>query len=114
MSDFADRVAALPPEKRILLERRLKSKSRESSPAQIISRQQDGDTYPLSFAQERLWFLDQLQPGSSIYNLYTAVRIPGLLNVVALERSLNEIVQRHETLRTTFVSVAGEASSPRA
>ena len=58
---------------------------------------------PLSFAQERLWFLDQLTPGTAAYNVPTAVRLQGRLDVAALERSLNEIVRRHEILRTTFV-----------
>jgi amino acid adenylation domain-containing protein len=64
---------------------------------------------PLSFAQQRLWFLDQLEPGSAVYNVPNAVRISGPLNVTALERSLNEIVTRHEILRTTFSTVEGEA-----
>jgi amino acid adenylation domain-containing protein len=62
---------------------------------------------PLSFAQTRLWFLEQLQPGSA-YNIAAAVRLMGSLHVAALEQSLNEIVQRHETLRTTFTTLSGE------
>jgi acyl carrier protein len=57
---------------------------------------------PLSFAQQRLWFLGQLMPDSSVYNMPTAVRFTGLLNVPALENSLGEIVRRHEALRTIF------------
>jgi amino acid adenylation domain-containing protein len=60
---------------------------------------------PLSFAQQRLWFLDQLAHGSPFYNLSAALRFKGQLNVLALEQSLNEIIKRHEVLRTTFVSV---------
>ena len=64
---------------------------------------------PLSFAQERLWFLDQLEPDSPLYNVPFAVRIEGPLELVTLERSLNEVVRRHEVLRTTFaVSPGGE------
>jgi thioesterase domain-containing protein len=63
---------------------------------------------PLSFAQERLWFLDQLEPGTAAYNIPFAFWITGPLNVSALERSLNEILQRHEALRTTFSSVEGK------
>ncbi|HEV2733291.1 MAG TPA: amino acid adenylation domain-containing protein, partial [Longimicrobiaceae bacterium] len=56
----------------------------------------------LSFAQERLWFLDQLEPGSAFYNLPFALRLRGALDVDALERSLGEIVRRHDVLRTVF------------
>ena len=59
---------------------------------------------PLSFSQERLWFLYQLQQDSSTYNVSFAFRLQGLLNVSALEHSLNEIIQRHEALRTTFLA----------
>ncbi len=62
---------------------------------------------PLSFAQQRLWFIDQLDPGNSAYNIPAAVRLRGALNLVALERSVNEIVKRHEALRTTFPTVDG-------
>ncbi|HKU72542.1 MAG TPA: non-ribosomal peptide synthase/polyketide synthase, partial [Pyrinomonadaceae bacterium] len=64
----------------------------------------------LSFAQQRLWFLNQLEPESAVYNLPIALRLRGLLNVDALERSLCEVVRRHETLRTTFVMREGEPS----
>ena len=63
---------------------------------------------PLSYAQRRLWFLDQFQPGSAFYNLPGAVRLRGALDVKAFERSLNEVVRRHEILRTTFKTVEGE------
>ncbi|MFL5348129.1 MAG: amino acid adenylation domain-containing protein, partial [Hyalangium sp.] len=57
---------------------------------------------PLSFAQQRLWFLDQLEPNNAAYNMPTAVRLDGALDLAALERSFNELVRRHESLRTTF------------
>ncbi|MEH2230338.1 MAG: non-ribosomal peptide synthase/polyketide synthase [Nostoc sp.] len=64
----------------------------------------------LSYAQQRLWFLDQLQPNSALYNIPIALRLAGTLNVVALEESLREIIHRHEALRTNFVTVDGKAS----
>jgi amino acid adenylation domain-containing protein len=65
--------------------------------------------FPLSFAQQRLWFLDQLEPNRSVYNMPSAFRLKGRLDIPALEQSLNEIVRRHEALRTTFSMVDGEA-----
>jgi amino acid adenylation domain-containing protein/non-ribosomal peptide synthase protein (TIGR01720 family) len=64
---------------------------------------------PLSFAQQRLWFMDQLEPGSTFYNEPMAVRLEGQLNVKTLQRTLGEIVRRHEVLRTTFAVVDGKA-----
>ncbi|MEH2128463.1 amino acid adenylation domain-containing protein [Nostoc sp.] len=74
-------------------------------PVEKVTRE---DNLPLSFAQQRLWFLDQLQPGSSAYNLSRAVQLKGQLNITALEQSFNEIICRHEALRTIFVSGNGE------
>ncbi len=76
-----------------------------SRPLLPISR--DG-TLPLSFAQQRLWFLDQLVPNNAFYNTPAALRLVGSLNLAALEETFNEIVRRHEALRTTFVTVQGQ------
>ena len=65
---------------------------------------------PLSFAQQRLWFIDQLEPNSSAYNMPAAYRLTGQLNITALEQSLNEIIRRHEVLRMTFPAVNGQPS----
>ncbi|MEM7349676.1 MAG: non-ribosomal peptide synthase/polyketide synthase, partial [Acidobacteriota bacterium] len=70
----------------------------------------NGRQAPLSFAQERLWFLDQLAPGSPAYNMPLAVRLEGPLASNALERALHEIVRRHEVLRTRFVDRDGSPS----
>jgi len=67
-----------------------------------------GNVAPLSFAQQRLWFLDQLQPGSHAFNVPTALRVSGPLQVAVLERCLSELVRRHEVLRTTVTLVADE------
>jgi amino acid adenylation domain-containing protein len=64
---------------------------------------------PLSFSQQRLWFLDQYEPNSSVYNLPSVVRLRGSLDIGALEWSLNEIIRRHESLRTAFSMVGGAA-----
>src|SRR6266536_1335409 len=64
--------------------------------------------FPASFAQQRLWFLEQLDPGKSVYHLLCAVRFENALNLHALEQALNEIVRRHESLRTSFVTVDGQ------
>ncbi|GAB1539220.1 hypothetical protein NUACC21_18860 [Scytonema sp. NUACC21] len=64
--------------------------------------------FPASFAQQRLWFLDQLLPGNVIYNVPTVIRLTGSLNLWALEQTFNEIVHRHETLRTTFKMLDGQ------
>ncbi len=77
----------------------------QAPPLAPVSRDQQ---LPLSFAQQRLWFIDQLEPGSAAYNVPTAVRLSGDLQVEALTRTLSEILRRHEVLRTTFAVVDGE------
>jgi amino acid adenylation domain-containing protein len=72
----------------------------------ILPVPRNGDL-PLSFAQQRLWFFDQLAPGLPAYNIPAAVRLKGPFNLAALEQSLSEIVVRHESLRTTFGKVDG-------
>ena len=69
-----------------------------------------GDVYvlPMSFAQQRLWFLDQFEPDSPFYNIPTGIRFKGNLDRAVLERAINEVINRHETLRTTFESVENE------
>ncbi|MCY1078719.1 non-ribosomal peptide synthetase [Archangium lansingense] len=66
------------------------------------------DALPLSFAQQRLWFLDQLEPGSSAYNMPGALRLTGSLDGSALRRALTELVRRHEALRTAFHNADGQ------
>jgi amino acid adenylation domain-containing protein len=76
--------------------------------APLLRRAVREDGLLLSYAQQRLWFLDQLAPGSVAYNVPSAVRLKGRLDVEALRRTLDEVVRRHEVLRTTFVAVNGE------
>jgi amino acid adenylation domain-containing protein len=103
---------AFSSEKRELLELLLKEQEVGSAPAQAAvfhPIQIDGkDAFPLSFSQRRLWFLDQLEPGSAFYNFPLAVPFNNPVNTVVLEKAINEIVKRHEALRTIFTAVAGE------
>src|SRR5689334_1394539 len=96
MSSLENKSDLLPAEKRALLAELLRKKAGEIRQV------------PLSFAQQRLWFLDQLEPGSASYNISRAVRLKGQLDFQALQQALNAIVARHESLRTNFTSVDDE------
>src|SRR5262249_28745881 len=74
----------------------------------LEERGDEWSTFPLSFAQQRLWFLDRWEPASLAYNLPAALRLRGSLDVGALERSLGEITRRHEALRTIFLDIEGK------
>ncbi|MFP2932017.1 condensation domain-containing protein, partial [Pyxidicoccus sp. 3LG] len=103
MSDTKQQLAQLSPEQRAMLMRQLKQKgAKPSSRPPLTRRPENGAPPPLSFSQQRLWFLDQLEPGSSAYNMPVALQLDGVLRVDALERALSELVRRHESLRTTF------------
>ena len=107
-ADLQQRIARLSPEKRALLERRLLGGERAAS-YQAIPVQASRDRFPMSFAQQRLWVLDQIDPAGSLpYHLPRALRITGALDVEALQRALDTVVQRHEVLRTTF-AYAGDS-----
>ncbi|MEG4145747.1 amino acid adenylation domain-containing protein [Microcoleus sp. Pol12B5] len=87
----------------------LKAANRTSSftPTPIVPLGRDGNL-ALSFAQQRLWFLDQLVPNNPFYNVPAALRLTGSLNFSALQQTFNEIVRRHEALRTTLAVVSGQ------
>jgi amino acid adenylation domain-containing protein len=108
MSKIAERIANLSPERQKLLERLLKHDQIELSQEVIMPRVRESNNAPLSFAQQRLWLFLQLDPDTVSYNVPEAFILKGHLNVEALTRSFNEIVRRHEILRTTFQVVAGE------
>jgi amino acid adenylation domain-containing protein len=100
-SDFA----ALSPRQRALVELRLWQRRRQQSPrpsAEIVAQASGETRFPLSFSQQRLWFVDQLEGGSSFYNVATAVRLTGRLVPDVLCQAFTEVVRRHEALRTTF------------
>src|SRR5689334_10533978 len=105
--DLTTRRASLSAAKRALLEKRLTGRD-AGQVEQTIPRRQTRSFAPLSFAQQRLWFLHQLDPESIAYNMPTALRLTGRLNTHALKWSINEIIRRHESLRTTFRLVADE------
>jgi amino acid adenylation domain-containing protein len=108
MSDLIERIAALSPQKRELLLQRLNQKKENVSLEKILPQSRECNTFPLSFAQQRLWFLEQLTPGNFTYNILVGVRLTGTLDARSLERSLNELVKRHEVLRTAFKTINGQ------
>ncbi len=97
-----------PPKKTSGFWRSIKTNIRSKNRAFGIKRTSRNDNLPLSFAQERLWLLEQLHPGNPVHNLRAVYRFKGSLNVAALEQSIQEIVRRHEILRTTFSAVHGQ------
>src|SRR6267142_4515045 len=102
--------AEVDRQRRELLARLLRDEAGvEISRVDAIPRRKPEDLPPLSFAQQRLWFLDQLHPGSAAYNIPAALRLKGALDERALERGLHEIARRHEALRTSFALAGGRA-----
>ena len=97
----------LSPDRQALLDRLIRERSAPAA-ARAIPRRRNPGRAIASFAQQRLWFLDQLAPGNPFYNLPIALRLTMPLDATALERSLSAIVERHEALRTTFDVVDGE------
>src|SRR5690349_2823289 len=106
-TDLQQRLKNLSPAKRA----RILSKLREDAArreSQLIPKRPQEASAQLSFAQQRLWFIQQLEPNSYAYNFLLAARIKGVLNVEALTASVNEIVRRHEVLRTSFALIDGQ------
>ncbi|MFT4175011.1 MAG: condensation domain-containing protein, partial [Rhodocyclaceae bacterium] len=110
----ADAGQVLSPEQQALLMRRLKQKKAERAGQDgaadahaAIPRAPRDQPLPLSFAQQRLWFLAQLEPDNPFYNIPMALRLRGTLDCAVLQRVLDEVVRRHEALRTTFSRVDG-------
>src|SRR6476659_5354896 len=108
MSRSSDHRSDPSADRQALLNLLFQEEELEEASAQEIPRRRSEEPLQLSFAQQRLWFLDQWEPGSSTYNLTTAVRLTGRLDFAAFERSINEILRRHEALRTTFAAVDGQ------
>lgn len=106
--DLERRIGELSPQRRAVLERLLRERNGPTKNLSPIRPRAGGGPAPLSYAQQRLWFLDQLMPRTNLFNLSSAYRIVGTVDPAVLESSLNEIVRRHEVLRTTFRAVNGE------
>jgi amino acid adenylation domain-containing protein len=110
MSDNAGTQDSLSAKKKMLFEMLMKERTNAQSNKenQAIPKRDQAALLPLSFAQQRLWFLEQMNPGSPAYNIPSAVRMKGKLDITALNNSFNEIIKRHEVLRTIFEMVDGQ------
>ncbi|HSE19254.1 MAG TPA: amino acid adenylation domain-containing protein [Pyrinomonadaceae bacterium] len=104
-ADIENRRSKLSPTKRDLLAKLLRE-GNATAGGNVIPQRNTGEPAPLSFAQQRLWFLEQLTPGSAAYNISRKVTFKGPLCVATLQQSLNELFRRHESLRTSFSTVA--------
>src|SRR6266516_5352402 len=93
----------LSPEKKALLQQRLEAAAQKRGQDPAIPRRPNQGSAPLSFTQRQMWAIDQMMPGNPAYNLPYGYRLRGRLDPAALEEAFNEVIKRHEVLRTTFV-----------
>ncbi|HEV2147026.1 MAG TPA: amino acid adenylation domain-containing protein [Longimicrobiaceae bacterium] len=107
MSGTLGRLTELSPERRALLQQILRERTGAKTAPQEIRRRETDGPVPLSFAQQRLWFVDQLEPGSPTYNMLYTARLRGQLDAAALRGAFADLVRRHEVLRTVFESRDG-------
>src|SRR6476619_5420304 len=112
MTSFEDRLARLTPEQRALLEKRLRERSAVAGTGGTaggdgIPRRRDPSRHPVSFAQERLWFLDRLGLGPSAFNRPAGLRLRGRLDAGALAAGFAAVARRHEGLRAFFADEEG-------
>ena len=109
MNDLSERIAALSPDQRAKIAAQLSNRrAARQERIQQFPRGEHDTHFPLSFSQERQWFLDQLEPGTSTYNIPVTLRLTERLDVTALDRSFRELQLRHEILRTSFPAVDGQ------
>ena len=107
MNAFQTQLTVAKREQLLRLAKSLNLRSK-AAPLPPIMRAERSETVPLSFAQQRLWFLAQMEGGSKAYHVPLGMLLRGELNVAALKQALDRIVARHEALRTTFAMVEGE------
>jgi hypothetical protein len=107
MKTLAERIASLTPAQRSLFQIKTRQLSLQKDKPRIPKRQ-DPPPWPASTDQAALWFIQQLEPSTSAYNIGNGYRLYGKLDVALLERCLNIVAQRHEILRTRFVSIDGQ------
>jgi len=107
MSELKERIAGMSLDQRALLEQKLLRARMQQVRTATIPRRQASDPAWLSFGQQQMWFLDQLAPGTSTYNIPDVMRLSGTLDVNALEQGLRNVIARHEVLRTRIASVDG-------
>ncbi|HVT80555.1 MAG TPA: condensation domain-containing protein, partial [Phycisphaerae bacterium] len=103
-----EKLQSLSPERRALLARRLKAQGGGAQPRIQATARHGQDTFPLSFAQQRLWFLEQWAPGNPAYVQIFNLHLKGAPRPALLAEALRQLIQRHEALRTTFVTVDGQ------
>ena len=109
MRDLSKRIAALADDKRDLLDALLQDEGLDISTLPMRPRRSPHTTsFPLSFAQQRMWFLHQLTPNDPFYNMTAAFRVRGDVNHAALTAAFNQVFERHEVLRTTFHRIQGQ------
>ncbi|MEA5513967.1 non-ribosomal peptide synthetase, partial [Nodularia sp. UHCC 0506] len=104
MSNYSQILSNLTPEQKALFERRLKQKGLTLPQSSTIPPRNQTENIPLSFAQQRLWFIQQLDKNSYVYNVPCILKMRGKLQTLALETAINELRKRHETLRTYFTT----------
>jgi hypothetical protein len=118
ISELLPRIKKLSATKQAILLQSIKTELNAADERQVIPRFPQKEFYPLSYAQQRMWFTEQLAPGNPIYNNPVAARMKGSFDQEVFREALSEIVIRHESLRTTFVAIEGQPfqviSNPRA
>ncbi len=108
MDNIIQKFSKLSPEKQKLMQLLLKEQNIDITEFRILPVSRNTNRFQLSYVQQRIWFLEQLEPGIPLYNNPAALMLKGKLNVAAMQRALLEMSRRHEVLRTTFASEKGK------